>query len=109
MHLKKWANKSHASKTKSALIENVEFGTSFVTILLFSNLCSTFTATNSVTLPFLPLNSLVRIPHCLSQPSSWELDVLNFKGQFGHVVSLFSCSGGVLSNSSWVTVFAFCY
>ena len=91
MHSKKWGQQTPwLVKPNQALIENVEFGTSFVTILLFSNLCSTFTATNSVTLPFSPLNSFVRIPHCLSQPSSWELDVLNFKGQFGHVVKAYS-------------------
>ena len=41
-------------------------------------------------------------------PSAWLDDVRIFKGQFGQVSALFSCSGGAGMISSWVTDLAPC-
>ncbi|KAG1166661.1 hypothetical protein G6F35_018062 [Rhizopus arrhizus] len=85
-----------ASSTRSALISNSEPSTSriFIWPVASSLNHSTRAPTSFSTLPLLPLSSLVGTDQSRSQPSSCEDDVRIFSGQYGHVMVLFSDSGG---------------
>ena len=82
--------KPMANKTKSALMVNSVFGTSCI---LPACHC-TLAPVKPTTLPFSPIKALVVIDQSRFAPSSCELDVRIFKGQFGHTICLSSCSGG---------------
>lgn len=91
-----------ANSTRSALISNSEPGTSAI----LPSLNSRRQALSALTLPFLPMNSLVATAKSRSQPSSCEDEVRSLVGQYGHTSGLFSCSGGIGISSNWVTLAA---
>ena len=72
------------------------------------NLSSTLTQCSFSTLPSTPENFCVSTANSRWAPSAWLDEVRIFKGQFGQVRPLFSCSGGAGMISSWVTDFAPC-
>src|SRR3982075_2132319 len=72
------------------------------------NLSSTCTQCSFCTLPSTPENFCVSTANSRLAPSAWLDEVRIFKGQFGQVTPLFSCSGGGGMISSCVTDSAPC-
>ncbi len=91
-----------ASSTRSA-------GQSFsvpATSVSLPSLNATCTVLSALTLPFSPTNSLVEMANSRAAPSSWLDEVRSLIGQYGQVIGLSSCSGGIGMTSNWVTLLA---